>query len=259
MIYNTSKPLYSSLSFFSKIIFIALLIFSTTKVTKLRAQGSNYPSYECTQVIGFSQVGQPGSKDQPGPGYGWYVAGGVFESLVDDDRWQLLWEGGAAVHRWANPDYEGWNQKIISPCTNNSDTPDRILLSVSALFGKNVNKWAAAIEKAIETIQQKLPNVDKIILQPVVGGPGGKTCPCTRNCDFDWPQVSESFENIRASWQQNYIGEAIERVVAHQKQEVAVKGYYPQVESCTHYIDGLGHLTKQGAEYIGEQLGNYYK
>lgn len=260
MIYNTREPLfYSSLSFLSKIILLAFLIFSMSDVTKLRAQDSDQLSYSCTQVIGFSQVGQTGSKDQPGPGFGWYIAGGIFESTVDDNRWQLLWKEGGGVDQWANPEYEGWSQNIISPCTNNPDAPDRVLFSISGPYGKDVKEWSTAIEKAVDTIQQKLSTVEKIILQPAVGGTDGNACPCTRNCNFENTPFQKTFKEVRASWQHGYIAKAIDQVVTNQKKGIAVKGYFPQVESCSHYIDGLGHLTKQGAEYVGEKIGNYYK
>jgi len=227
--------------------------------TKILAQDSDHLIYSCTQVIGFSQVGQTGSKDQPGPGFGWYITGGIFESIVENNRWQLLWKGGGGVDQWANPEYDGWNQSIISPCNNNSDAPDRVLFSISGAYGENVKEWSGAIKKAIDTIQQKLPTVEKIILQPIVGGPDKETCQCTRNCDFKNSPFKKTFKKVRASWQHKYIAKAIEQVVTDQKEGFATKGYFPQVGSCLHYIDGLGHLTKEGAEYVGRKLGNYYK
>ncbi len=243
----------------SKTFISALIVIFFIIPSKIQAQNSGDTKYTCTQVIGFSQVGQAGTKDQPGPGFGWYMAGGVFESIVDDDHWQLLWEGGAAVNRWSNPKYEGWNQSIISPCKDNSDAPDRVLFSISGLYGKDMKGWSTAIEKALGTIKQKLPTVKRIILQPVVGGADGNTCPCVSNCDFENSPFQKTFKKVRASWQFKYITKAIEQVVASQKSGLAVKGYFPQVGSCLHYIDGLGHLTKQGAEYVGKSIGNYYK
>lgn len=239
-------------------ILMTIFILSLSNTTKLLAQDTDFISYSCTQVIGYSQVGQTGSKDQPVPGFGWYFAGGIFESIVDDNRWQLLWMGGAGVNKWMDPEYKGWNQDIISPCNNNSDAPDRVLFSISGPYGKDVKGWANAIEKAVDAIQQKLPSVEKIILQPVVGGPDGETCSCTRNCNFENSPLQKTIKKVRASRQHKYIAEAIEQVVANVNNGIVVKGYFPQVESCSYYIDGLGHLTKQGAEYVGKTLGNYY-
>ncbi|WP_138429585.1 hypothetical protein [Fodinibius saliphilus] len=259
MIYSIRKALNYSLSFLSKVILPTLFILLIGDIKKIRAQDSEKPSYSCTQVIGFSQVGQTGSKDQPGPGYGWYIAGGVFESAVDDNRWQLLWKSGGSVDQWANPEYDGWDQRIVSPCKNNDDSPDRVLFSISGLYGKDIKGWSTAIEKAVNTIQHKLPTAEIIILQPVVGGPNGDTCPCTRNCNFENSPFKKTFKEVRASWQHSYIGKAIEQIIASPMKEITVKGYFPQVGSCSHYIDGLGHLTKEGGKYVGEKLGNDYK
>ena len=61
---------------------------------ELHAQTSGV---SCTQVIGFSQVGQQNG--------GWYVTDGAFESHAGDDALQLLWQNGAGVDRWKSPDY----------------------------------------------------------------------------------------------------------------------------------------------------------
>jgi hypothetical protein len=96
-----------------------------------------------------------------------------------------------------------------------------------------VKGWSTAIEKAVDAIQQKLPTVEKIILEPVVGSPDGETCPCTRNCNFENSPFQKTFKKIRASWQHEYIAKAIEQVVANQNNGIAVKGYFPRVGSCS--------------------------
>ena len=49
--------------------------------------------YNCSMVIGFSQVGSPNG--------GWYVAGSGsvsdFEQITGDANWQLLWKSGGGV------------------------------------------------------------------------------------------------------------------------------------------------------------------
>lgn len=206
--------------------------------------------FACTQVIGYSQVGT-----NQGPHRGWYVAGaGVFESIAGGERWQLLWRGGAGVDQWQNPDYDGWQREIVSPCAAGAETPDRVLLSVSGPFGKDEGAWAEAIEATLRTIRQKIPSARQIILQPVVGGPGDEPCSCTERCG-DRAQV-------RASWQHRHIRKAIERVVEeHASQPNGVEvvaGFSPQVRDCTDYYDGLGHLTPEAAEDVARRIAEYY-
>ena len=188
----------------------------------------------CTQVIGFSQVGQQNG--------GWYVTGGAFEARAGDDAWQLLWQNGASVDRWKSPDYAGWDQALISPCASNSDSPDRVVLSVSGPHGDDVSAWQADIEAAVATIRQKLPSVKLIVLQAVVGAP--RNSPCYRD------------RSVRAAWQHYPIREAIRNVVTSDSE--IREGFAPLVGSCDGYRDSLGHLTADEAVVVGDKTAGYY-
>jgi hypothetical protein len=201
--------------------------------------------FACTQVIGYSQVGQRRG--------GWYVSGGVFESIVGADHWQLLWNGGAGVDRWQDPDYRGWSNRIVSPCRDGSDRPDRVVLSISGPYGDDEQAWARAIEATVGTIRQKIPSARQIVLQPVVGGPDGRTC----------SPPGRPTGRVRASWQHRHIENAIKEVVARHARsgdtEVAlVAGFSPTVRTCDDYSDALGHLTPEGAQAAGRATGEYY-
>ncbi|MEM9190384.1 MAG: hypothetical protein AAGF12_14460 [Myxococcota bacterium] len=191
-------------------------------------------SFTCTQVIGYSQVGESRG--------GWFTTGGAFESVVDDDRWQLLWNGGAGVDQWQNSGYVGWTRSVISPCATASGAPDRVLLSVSGPYGDDEMAWATAIQATIAQIRAKLPSVRQIVLQPVVGGPMHQGC--MQGCGL-----------VRASWQHAHIDAAIARVVGGD----VVAGFSPEVRTCADYRDGLGHLTSAGAEAAGRTIGMNYR
>jgi hypothetical protein len=194
------------------------------------------PCFDCTQVIGYSQVAS------------WYMRDGVFESIVGANRWQLLWNSGGGVDRWQNPDYAGWNNNLVSPCAENSAAPGRVVLSVSGPYGGNEEAWAAAIEATIETIRVKIPSARRIVLQAVVGGPNGE--PCTIDGQL-----------VRASWQHAHIDNAIAAVVAARfgTEPEVVPGFSPRVRDCDDYSDALGHLTGAGAVAAGRTIGEYYK
>ena len=211
-----------------------------------RTQVAADPCFKCTQVIGYSQVGSPRAG-------GWYVMDGVFESIVPDDKWQLLWNGGAGVDKWRDPDYRGWSSRLISPCPTGADKPDRVVLSISGPYGDNETAWAEAIEATVDNIRKKLPTTQQIVLQPVVGGRDGKAC----------PGPGGAGGRVRASWQHNHIANAIKAVAAkHEKAEDKsvriVAGYFPQVRTCADYADGLGHLTREGAVAAGRTIGEHY-
>jgi hypothetical protein len=191
-------------------------------------------TFNCTEVIGFSQVGQQNG--------GWYVTGGAFEFHVEDDEWQLLWQNGAGVDRWKNPEYAAWNLDRISGCASDSELPDRVVLSVSGPHGEDVSAWQADIEATINTIRELLPSVGPILLQSVVGAPPESSCNLDRR--------------VRAAWQHYPIREAIQNVAA--SDPGISEGYAPVVATCDDYRDALGHLTAEGAVTIGNALGAYY-
>ena len=188
----------------------------------------------CTRVIGYAQVGHRTK--------GWYIAGGVFESLVDDARWELSWNPGGGIDRWQNPAYVGWSRPIESSCAGGE--PDRVLLSVGGPYGDDEDAWVAGIEAAVGTVLQRLPSAREVVLQTVVGGPDHATC---------------RFEgvDVRASWQHPYIDAAIESVAATSGLPVTV-GPSPEVEQCGDYTDDHGHLSEEAARVVASQLGAFY-
>jgi hypothetical protein len=196
------------------------------------------PCFTCTQVIGYSQVGAQN---------GWYVRDGVFESIVGTDRWQLLWNGGAGVDLWQDPNYAGWNNALVSPCASNSTAPDRVLLSISGPYGSEEAAWGSAIHATIETIKLELPTARRIVLQAVAGGPAHEMC-------------FIGGTQVRASWQHKHIDNAIAVVVAARFGTLpeVVAGFSPEVRTCADYADTLGHLTTAGAIAAAQAIGQYY-
>jgi len=187
--------------------------------------------FACTLVIGFSQTAE------------WYEAGGVFESVVGDDRWQLKWAGGAGVDRWSDPDDVVWDAEVLSPCAADFAAPDRIVLSISGPFGEDEDAWVAAITGSLDLIRDRYPSARRIGLVPVVGGPSH------RDCTFDGRRV-------RASWQHLYVDNAIEKVIDADGTGMLFAGPSPEVRTCDDYRDALGHLTEEGAAAMGRMLAS---
>jgi enterochelin esterase-like enzyme len=203
------------------------------------------PEFKRTRVIGYSQVGRP--RD------GWFVVDGIFESLVGDEHWELLWENGAGVDRWRDPAFAGWTRPLVSACPGDAPV-DRVVLSISGPYGEDESAWADAIEATIATIAGKIPSVRRIVLQAVAGGPGGEPCPAPGG------KSRRGDTRVRASWQHPHIVNAINTVV-RRRADGAVEvtaGIQPLVGDCAHYADALGHLTPEGAAALARQIGAYY-
>ena len=207
----------------------------------------------CTLVIGFSQtadwymapVFRNSGFDQP-------EAGAIFESIVDDDRWQLKWANGAGVNVFSNPESPAWDAPILSPCVEGSDRPERIVYMISGPFGEDVDGWAAEIEKAIGNIRDKFPSAAAIALQPVVGAPAdaeGDEC------------FMPGGQRVRASWQATPIIAGIEQV-ANRHDDVVV-GATTRLKQCGHYVDFLGHIANgesfSGAADAAVTTGLFYR
>jgi hypothetical protein len=185
--------------------------------------------FVCTEVIGFSQTRQ------------WFLDAPDFEAVVGSSGWQLLWNGGASIDRWADPRYRGWEEPIASACTQGSDAPDRVVLTISGEFEDDPDVWAEDIAAAIDTLRAKLPGVRQVVLQPVVGGPGDGTC-------------QHEGELVRASSNHPVIDEAITRVMGGD----VVAGASPVVFSCSDYADSKGHLVADARGPIGAAIGAFY-
>lgn len=173
-----------------------------------------------------------------------------FESAINDSRWQLLWRGGAGIEHWSDPDFVGWNQPLVSACSCNAASPDRIVLTISGDIGDVSNEaqtWADEIDRAITTSLMKYPSLQQVILQAVVGGPNAGTC-------FD-----DNGKEVRASVNSPVINQAIDLVVNNHAADITVlKGIAPEVTECADYVDTRGHLTAESSPVIGLSIGEYY-
>lgn len=192
--------------------------------------GGEGDGFACTRVLGFSQTRQ------------WYWYGG-FERFVDEARWELFAHHGAGIRQWADPTSRMWTQSDLdSPCLEGSGSPDRVLLTISDdQYVDDVSIWVTYIRSAVDTIRAMYPSVRQIVLQPVVGGPGGEPC-------------EHGGITVRATFNQPFVRRAIAQVTGGS----IVAGASPQVRTCDDYQDSAGHLEGDAREPIGQALGEFY-
>ena len=186
-----------------------------------------------TRVIGYSQVKQ------------WFMP---FERHVDNGKWELLWNGGAGVDKWSDPNYKGWDNRIVSPTTQRSGDPDRVVLSISGPYGDKVDLWARKIQETIKNIRAKYPNVQRIVLLPVVGGHNHHACPRPKGSG-----------TVRAAYQHPYIDKAIAKIAATDPKKQIVAGISPETLSCSGFRDNVGHLSREGEAPVGKAIAAYFK
>jgi hypothetical protein len=186
-------------------------------------------SATCTQIVGFSQSMQ------------WYFGG--FRGTVGSS-WELRWVGGGSIGNWADPNYVGWtdDSNQVDGCASNASSPDRALLNITDDFHSDISYWVTETTAAMNNLRRKYPSVRAIILQPVVGGPGGSQC--TFNGSV-----------VRASFNYPYINQAIDQMA---NGTTVLKGMAPTVRTCADYADNMGHLTDSAKGPIGVTIGNFY-
>lgn len=191
----------------------------------------------CTQFIGYSQTDQ------------WFSAA---EGVLGSERYQLLQNSGGATIRWADPGYAGWRNAVQSPCARNATAPDRVVMDIthydyltsSATGGDPVGFMERIIRNVVTTIRNRYPSARQIVLQPVVGGPGGTACP--------WRGAQEGA--VRASYNHPFISQAAGRVVGGE----VVLGPDMAVRTCADYADDQGHLTDSARGPIGRNVAQFY-
>jgi hypothetical protein len=193
--------------------------------------------FTCTQIIGFSQTRQ------------WWLGTGTqnFQTAINNPtQWQGLFVDGASIDHWANPNDPAWNTGLFNPCSFLSTDPDRVLLDVSGDYHSDLNFWITNMKAAITNIHNKYPNVRQIILQPVVGGPRGGSCPTS--------DPASQFGTVRATYNFPFISQAIGQTAS----AANVIGNQPTVDVCANYLDWVGHLDTTFSGVIGTRIAQYY-
>src|SRR5215472_10388981 len=195
------------------------------------ATSAEAASVTCTQIVGFSQTMQ------------WYFAG--FQTTISNTKsWELRWVGGGSIGNWADPNYVGWTDDAYqaTSCSTNWNSPDQALLDVSGDYSNDPNYWAQQTQLAMTNLRNKWPTVRTIIVQPVVGGPGGGLCIFNGSV-------------VRASYNFPFIIQGLQQLA---NGSTVVLGITPTVSSCNDYADNIGHLTDSAKGPIGVMIGNYY-
>ena len=189
--------------------------------------------FSCTEVLGFSQTLE------------WFAAistaelgGSVGSVELDDDEFLPSWQGrftaGAALERWRDPEFDGWEGTTRAPAVCERHEVDRVLFNVSG-SRRTAGEWASGIIDVIEVLRTRYPDVQRVVLLPPAGPP-------LDGCD-----------GVRAARIQPSIVEGIDLALREASGEV-VAGPVPRVADCDQYADGLGHLTPEGAEHVHTEM-----
>jgi len=222
-----------------------LLAFATLGAVFLLASYTAKPATSastCTMVIGGSVMGSPNGGWYPADNYG-------FERIVPNGSWQYIWQSGADNSVWSNPNSSAWSQwpsGVISGCTTNRLTPDRVVYWVGIKDpSQSATTVADQIGQAVANIRAKIPSVQKIILQPITGGPNHTVCGS--------PSGGNGYI---ASAGHLVVDPAIDLAIS--RDPSLGKGYDSLVRTCSDFKDWKGHLSDSGATDQGQKHGQFY-
>jgi hypothetical protein len=192
-------------------------------------------SYTCNTVLGIYSTSE------------WYTNG--FETYVTDSKWQIIYYHPAYVEDWEDPTDAVYTSTAnhYSPCTANSDNPDRVILNVFPMpASQNGTLTTSAamvtgLSKAVDTIKSKYSRLKRLDLLTMSRGPSDQQCFSSAN-------------TVVAS----YVDDAIAKVVtAYPGLVVASPKFY--VTNCSDFDStNPPHLSTAGKTNMAKVYGDYY-
>jgi hypothetical protein len=100
----------------------------------------------------------------------------TFEMGVDNAKWQMTFQHHGYLEMFADPASTYWSNALISACTMNSKTPDRVIFLPYSLTLNTLDQWLMNLKKVVETMKGKFPGVKRIELMTTLRSPGNMAC-----------------------------------------------------------------------------------
>jgi hypothetical protein len=120
-------------------------------------------TYSCTLMFGINATQE------------WWKQG--FETLVNNDHWELTKVHSGFIELWADPNNAIWNTGIDSACAQNSKTPDRIIFVALNFDFTTLDQWLPPMMATAKNLRMKYPSAKRIELGTFVRAPGNQPCP----------------------------------------------------------------------------------
>jgi hypothetical protein len=176
----------------------------------------------------------------PSVTYDWFTNG--FENGVDGSRWEAMASSMALVsfiQQWNDPNNALWSMAKLSPCTQNANTPDRVIFTPVNWDYTTSAEWVPQLDAIVKLLQMKFHGVKEIDLLTMLRAPNNMSC--------------GSVETVV----QPFLDEAIATVAAKYPGlvEVSPKFYAP---SCNVFTGGGPHFTDAGKQVVAKVFSDYY-
>ncbi|HVY26468.1 MAG TPA: hypothetical protein VHB79_07930 [Polyangiaceae bacterium] len=183
--------------------------------------------FQCTELIGLWVASQ------------WW---GSFEKGVEDASWQFMFQHHGYLELFADPESEFWKNQVTSPCSVQSQTPDRVVFLPFSLTLDTLEQWQTNLAQVVETMKGRFPGVKRIELMTTLRSP--RNMPCANDTDPNTIVPA-------------YVDEAIANVADASGGLVTV-GPKIELKTCDWWAGGTD-LTGAGNAGAGELLAQYYQ
>jgi hypothetical protein len=127
-----------------------------------RSDGAARASYTCTLVLGILTTDE------------WFRAG--FEKMVDDARWEIMFQDSAHIEKWADPKNAVWSLPKTSACATNANAPDRIVFNATNYDYTTIAQFLPKYLAVIDNIKARYPSARRIDLITYTRAPGNVEC-----------------------------------------------------------------------------------
>jgi hypothetical protein len=220
---------------------------ATSKADGSLAQGP----FACTEVIGLEITSE------------WWSAGFLSDG-IDAAKFQLKWHHQGYIGAWADPNSPFWSNQgsaqdadagapIQSPCSQDSMTPDRVLLVAVDFDMVTEDAWVTALNNAVATVKMKYsPNLKWIDLTTLVRCPGDIMC----NPNEDYGPGADLDVPDEDCYVPPYVDSAIAEVIAANADFVGL-GPEPQATMCNNPVNGP-HLSTASNTAAASAIAAYF-
>jgi hypothetical protein len=191
----------------------------------------------------------------------WYPLG--FENIVDGSKWQLKWHHYAFLANWGDPNSPFWadtgdpqnltqGSPIVSPCTQNTHAPDRVVFLAIDWDLLTEQGWMDALEKDLATIKLKYPSVKWIDLMPMMRCPNNQHC----NPMANYGPGADADSTREDCYVPPYEDSAIAKVAAAHPDSVGI-GPVLTAKACPS--NGTTHYGAADNQIESNEVGAFYK
>ena len=192
----------------------------------------------------------------------WWNAG--FQDGVEDDKWQLKWHHHGHITEWAkadspfwadegNPNDDSQGSPIQSPCTANSNAPDRIVFLAITWALTTEEQWVESLKACVANLKAKYPSVKRVDLMTMIRCPNNMQCNPNQAYGEEDSDTNAGKQDCQVP---AYADSAIAKVIAEDPTYLALGPQF-EMTMCNPSHDGA-HMTGTDNGIAADKIAEFY-